>query len=202
MYDINAVRLHVLLADITPPIWREMIVSTSLSLDKLHLVLQAAFGWTESHLHEFLIGGLRYGNIEFLDDEFGGPRVFDESSVYLSDFVGPDCSFTYIYDFGDYWQHKIAITEWLALDTPPKHAQCLAGARARPPEDVGGTSGYDEFLKTIADPTHDDHADHLSWAGGHFDPEWFDLELINKDLRNTFRSNMRRRLNQPKPKKT
>lgn len=75
-------------------------------------------------------------------------------------------------------------------------------ARARPPEDVGGPWSYGDFLETILDPQHEDHKAHLRWAGGHFDPEWFDLDVINKDLRNTFRSNVSRRLHQPKPKTT
>ncbi|WP_244295329.1 plasmid pRiA4b ORF-3 family protein [Paracoccus versutus] len=88
----------------------------------------------------------------------------------------------------------------MALDPAPRHALCLEGARARPPEDVGGPWGYEDFLGIIRDPTHDDHRSTLRWAGGHFDPEWFDLDLINKDLRNAFRANARRRLHQPRPK--
>jgi hypothetical protein len=59
----NAVRLHVSLAEIDPPIWRRLVVPSDWTLDRLHLVLQAAFSWTDSHLHEFRIGGLRYGDL-------------------------------------------------------------------------------------------------------------------------------------------
>ncbi|TQM89719.1 plasmid pRiA4b ORF-3 family protein [Roseinatronobacter monicus] len=202
LHEINAAKLRVELDGITPLIWRELTVPTDWSLDKLHLVLQAAFSWTESHLHEFLIGGLRFGDPELLYHDFDDQKVFDSSEVRLSDFVKQDCGFVYIYDFGDHWQHKITVVDWLALDPVPKHAQCVAGARATPPEDVGGTFGYEMFLEAISDPDHDENADQLYWAGGYFDPDWFDLDLINKDLRNTFRANVRRRLHQPKPKKT
>ncbi|MDP0926561.1 plasmid pRiA4b ORF-3 family protein [Paracoccus onubensis] len=196
----NAIRMHVALADIEPEIWRRLVVPVDWRLDRLHLVLQAAFSWTNGHLHEFRIGGLRYGDLNLLDDGFGGPRVFDYTEISLRDFVGKDSSFIYVYDFGDNWQHLIRIEEWLTLETEPRHAICLEGARARPPEDVGGPWAYDDFLEIITDPEHDDHRSTLRWAGGHFDPEWFDLDLINKDLRNTFRANARRRLHQPKPK--
>jgi len=197
---VNAVCLHVSLADIDPPIWRRLVVPTDWTLDKLHLALQAAFSWTDSHPHEFRIGGLRYGDLDQLEDGFGGPRIFDYTEVRLGDFSGQDLIFSYLYDFGDDWTHVIRIEEWLSLDPLPRHAECLEGARAGPPEDVGGPWSYDDFLETIRDPEHDDHKANLRWAGGHFNPEWFDLDLINKDLRNALRANIRRRLHQPKPK--
>src|SRR5258705_12257655 len=61
----------------------------------------------------------------------------------------------------------------------PQVASCIEGARARPPEDVGGTSGYQEFLEALSDPQHENHVHMTRWCGGHFDPAWFDLDLIN-----------------------
>ncbi|REG31615.1 pRiA4b ORF-3-like protein [Paracoccus versutus] len=176
------------------------MVPSDWTLDRLHLVLQAAFGWTDSHLHEFRIGGLRYGDPALLDDGFGGPPVFDYAEVRLQDFVGRDAGFTYAYDFGDGWEHLIRIEDWLALDPAPRHALCLEGGQARPSEAVGGPRGYADFLGIIRDPAHEDHRSTLRWAGGHFDPEWFDLDLINKDLRNAQRANARRRRHPPRPK--
>nr|WP_276315868.1 plasmid pRiA4b ORF-3 family protein [Paracoccus sp. pheM1] len=181
--------MHVSLAGIEPEIWGRLVVPCDWTLDRLHLVLQAAFGWTDSHLHEFRIGGLRYGDPALLDDGFGGPRIFDHTEVRLQDFIGRDAGFTYAYDFGDGWEHQIRIEEWLALGPAPRHARCLEGAWARPPEAVGGPRGYADFLGIIRDPAHEDHRSTLRWAGGHFDPEWFDLDLINKDLRNAQRVN-------------
>lgn len=196
----NAIRLHVSLAEIDPPIWRRLVVPSDWTLDRLHLVLQAAFSWTDSHLHEFRIGGLRYGDPDQLEDGFGGPQTFDDTGVRLADFTGQDPTFSYLYDFGDDWTHVIRIEEWLSLAPLPRHAECIEGARARPPEDVGGPWAYADFLETICDPNHEDYTSNLRWAGGHFDPDWFDIDLINKDLRNTFRKNTSRRLHQPKAK--
>ncbi|PZN93814.1 MAG: hypothetical protein DCF30_21190 [Hyphomicrobiales bacterium] len=74
-------------------------------------------------------------------------------------------------------------------------------ARARPPEDVGGASGYERFLVVMADASDPEHADTKRWCGGQFDPEWFDITLTDKDVRNALRPSLRRRLHQPKPKR-
>ncbi|WP_226627774.1 plasmid pRiA4b ORF-3 family protein [Alloyangia pacifica] len=195
----NAVRLLVTLEDIDPPIWRRLVLPSTWTLDRLHLVLQAAFSWTDSHLHEFHIGGLRYGNPEILDIGFGNATTFDYRTVRMADFIDRDIAFTYVYDFGDNWRHRVVLEDILVLDPLPRHAECLEGARAGPPDDVGGPWSYPEFIETLQDAEHQDHASNLRWAGGHFDPEWFDLALINKDIRNTFRANVRRRWHQPKP---
>lgn len=65
----NAVRLHVVIAGIDPPVWRRLVVPLHFTLAQLHPILQAAFGWTDSHLHQFLIGGLRYGEADLLNQD-------------------------------------------------------------------------------------------------------------------------------------
>jgi hypothetical protein len=122
--------------------------------------------------------------------------------VRLLDFsLGEKPRFEYVYDLGDHWVHVVEFEKPLALEPVPRHASCIAGARARPPEDVGGVSGYGRFLEIMADPLDPEHADTKRWCGGHFDPEWFDLALIDRDMKNALRTNVRRRLHQPKPKR-
>ena len=202
--DLNAVQLRVTLAEIEPLVWRRLVLPGTWHLGQLHLVIQAAFNWWDYHLHEFRAGGLRYGDLETDDD--GGfldsPRLFDEREVRLLDF-GRELGtvFTYIYDFGDDWHHHVEIEQHLALDPPPKVATCTGGARARPPEDVGGVPGYDRFLEVVADRDDPEYADMKRWCGGHFDPDWFDLAMADKDVRNALRPNVRRRMHQPKPKR-
>ena len=200
--ELNAARLRVTIDDVEPPVWRRLVAPLSWRLDQLHLAIQAAFNWGNAHLHEFRIGGLRYGDPDVEDMAFeDSPRLFDEREVKLRDFGHEDgVRFTYAYDFGDNWRHTVEIEEALALDIEPKQASCVDGARARPPEDVGGISGYEAFLAIMADPRDPEHGDMKRWCGGHFDPEWFDLALVDKDVRNALRANVRRRLNQPKPK--
>jgi hypothetical protein len=198
-----AVQLRVSLLDIEPAIWRRRLVPRGYTLGQLHRVIQAAFGWWDYHLHEFVIGGLRYGDptvedIGFADD----PRLFDEGAVRLRDFsAAPGLTFLYVYDLGDNWQHRVELERVVPVTPPPPHAACIDGARARPPEDVGGVPGYHAFLDILADPQHPEHRDTKRWAGGHFDPEWFDRETTDKDVRNALRANRRIRLHQPRPKR-
>jgi len=130
------------------------------------------------------------------------PRLFDQHEVRLLDFgYAKGITFTYVHDFGDNWQHRVEIEEHLALDLAARVANCTGGARARPPEDVGGLGGYENFLAVMADPDNPEHADTRQWCGGHFDPDWFDLTQADMDVRNALRANVRRRLHQPKPKR-
>ncbi|HEU0145995.1 MAG TPA: plasmid pRiA4b ORF-3 family protein [Bradyrhizobium sp.] len=199
----NALQIRISLAEIDPLVWRRLVVPWTWHLGQLHLVIQAAFNWWNYHLHEFRIGGLRYSDPTLVEepgfDEKS--RSFDEREVRLLDFErGSKTTFGYLYDFGDSWHHLVEIEELLALDPAPHGATCSDGARARPPEDVGGPGGYETFLEIMADRAHPEHADMKRWCGGHFDPNWFDLDLTNKDVRTALKPNVRRRLHQSKPR--
>lgn len=99
----NAVQIRISLDGIEPEAWRRLVVPPRWNLEQLHLAIQAAFNWWNYHLHEFRIGGLRYGDVELLEEGAfeGDPRTFDEREVRLRDFDGPGTRFVYIYDFGD-----------------------------------------------------------------------------------------------------
>jgi hypothetical protein len=92
------------------------------------------------------------------------------------------------------------VEEFLTLASTPKQGSCVAGARARPPEDVGGVSGYERFLEIITDREDPEYVETIRWYSGYFDPEWFDLSMVDKDVRNALRPNVKRRLYQAKPK--
>jgi hypothetical protein len=189
----NAVEVHVALDDIAPQIWRRLIVPLDTTLAQLHHILQAAMGWTDSHLHEFDIGGLRYGDIDMLnEDRFeDDAQAFDAAEVRLKDFSRkPGTAFTYIYDFGDNWRHTITLENLVAVTPTPKTAICIAGARCCPPEDVGGTGGYENFLRVMFNPEPeelDEQRDFKRWSGGRFDPERFDVAKIDKKVRTALR---------------
>jgi hypothetical protein len=141
-------------------------------LDHLHLMIQAAMGWYNCHLHSFDIGEGRYG---MYDDEFDVDYE-DEKDYRLEELV-PDekTRFLYAYDFGDNWEHEVLVEKIQPPESGVKYPRCTAGARACPPEDVGSTPGYAEFLEAISDPEHEEHDSYLEWAGGKFDPEAFDV---------------------------
>ncbi|MEQ1712829.1 MAG: plasmid pRiA4b ORF-3 family protein, partial [Hyphomicrobium sp.] len=120
--DPNAVEVHVALDDIKPEIWRRLIVPLNTTLAQLHHIMQAAMGWTDSHLHEFDIGGLRYGDQDMLnEDRFeDDAQAFDAGEVRLKDFSRkPGTAFTYIYDFGDNWRHTITLERLVAVTPTP-----------------------------------------------------------------------------------
>lgn len=197
--EINAAQLRVTLLDIEPAIWRQIVVPWRFHLGQLHRVIQAAFGWTDSHLHEFTIGGLRYGDPEQVatSDYEDDARLYDETEVRLRDFGrAPDQSFLYVYDFGDNWQHRLTFERLITLDPAPRSASCIAGARARPPEDVGGTSAYEGFLQVIANTGHPEHRETLTWCGGRFDPEAFNIDRTNRDVAAALRASRRIRRRQ------
>lgn len=175
------VTLHIELERLTPTIWRDVRIPITRSLEDVHIVIQCAMGWLEYHLHEFEIGGVRYG-IPDPDWTFG-PEVADERSVTLAAALGRRRTFRYVYDFGDWWQHKISVKKAGVAKTPDDaRPVCLAGEYACPPEDVGGPYGYAEFVQAISDPKHPDRADLLEWVGEDFDPNVFDIETANADL--------------------
>lgn len=199
----NALQMIVALDRVEPVVWRRLVVPWDWHLGQLHLVIQAAFNWWNYHLHEFRIGNVAYGDPEV--NEWGDEtsvRTFDQTELRLLDFARePGTSFRYLYDFGDHWEHVITVEKLLGLDIAPRTATCIDGALARPPEDVGGVSGYEEFLAVMSDPSDPEHRSMKRWSGGHFDPAWFDLAMVDKDVRNALKPNVRRRLQQPKPKR-
>jgi hypothetical protein len=173
-------QLKIQLKDIDPPIWRRILVSGDISLGELHEVIQVTMGWTNTHLHEFVLDSESYSAPE---DEIDDSR--DEHRYPLVQ-VAPQArkSFEYLYDFGDGWEHKIVVERTVEADKRyAGHPICIAGARACPPEDCGGPGGYDEFLRAITNPKHKRHKEMRDWIGGDFDPEHFDPDEISDILK-------------------
>ena len=169
-------QLKVTLKDSEPPIWRRIQVPGKVNLLKLHEALQVAMGWTDSHLHQFIIQGQHFS----IPSEDDLEPVIDEHLYQLWK-VAPreGMKFIYEYDFGDGWTHLVEVEKILPHDSNFKHPVCLEGERACPPEDVGGTGGYDLFLEAIADPEHEEHESYVEWIEPDFDPEVFDLAEVN-----------------------
>jgi hypothetical protein len=146
-------RLRVSLRYVVPEVIRVVDVPASSTLPELHDLLQAALGWTNSHLHQFVAGETRYG----VPDDEDWEEQCDEAGVRLRDLPG---AFTYLYDFGDGWEHGVEV-----LGPGGDRPGCVYGEGACPPEDSGGPHGYLELLEVLADPTHEDHAHMREWAG-------------------------------------
>jgi hypothetical protein len=161
-----------------PVIWRRIQVFDD-TLDKLHECIQAAMGWTNSHLHHFFIGGQRCGDPELLEDDFESFTGVDSTKTLISALLpagSAPISFEYHYDFGDSWVHDVQFESSPAPQPGVAYPQCLEGERACPPEDVGRVGGYAEYLEAMADPGHQRHQEMLDWNGP-FNPEVFNARL-------------------------
>ena len=174
-------QLKITLLEINPPIWRRIQVPSTLPLCCLHDAFQAVMGWTDSHLHQFENDGKYWGdpaNREFEDDI----EIIDESKVSVAKLLLAEGeAMVYVYDYGDNWRHEVVLEKIVPADAPTKPV-CLAGERRCPPEDVGGPSGYQEFLEVIFKPGHEEFSHFRGWAGGKFHAEEFDLAAVNKAL--------------------
>jgi hypothetical protein len=177
--------LEITLKDL-PTVWRRIAVPATIRLPKLHDVIQAAMGWTDSHLHEFISSqGEHYGTI---DEDEDWDRPTDEAQHKLNELLwAPKQSLTYIYDFGDHWEHKIVLKKIVQFPQRPTKADVIEGAGNCPPEDCGGVPGYEEMLRALADPLHPEHQQFTGWLpDGHFDPTAFDAkraELMVRSIR-------------------
>ncbi len=172
-------QLKVTLRDTKPPIWRRLQVRARTTLPRLHDTLQVTMGWTDSHLHQFIIGGVEYG----LPDPDFTDAMRSEQRVTLARVVTAEKErFVYEYDFGDSWTHIILLEKVLPAEPGVHYLRCLAGKRACPPEDVGGVWGYAAFLEAIRTSDHPEHDDMLDWCGGAFDPDAFSRDEINQAL--------------------
>jgi hypothetical protein len=175
-------QIKVTLDGIRPPVWRRIQATGNTTLLKLHAILQTVMGWQDYHLHEFTIADVTYGDPE--NDEWDEWGIAPEERYRLSQVIpGEGFRFHYMYDFGDGWRHTLLVEKVAPAEKGIRYPICLKGKRACPPEDVGSVWGYHNFLQAIGDPDHPEHDQHLTWAGGSFDPEAFDLEEVNAGLR-------------------
>lgn len=185
-------QLKASLRGISPMIWRRLFVPGELTLHGLHRVVQIAFGWEDYHLHAFNLHGRRDGIM------WTGERHRDAEGreIRLTDLkLRRRQRILYEYDFGDSWEHEIRVEAMLARELAKAYPSCIAGARAGPPEDIGGPGGYHSLLDrrrgadldrpfgdTAAEDDDADDDDPLA----SFEPERFSRREVNAELRREF----------------
>lgn len=173
--------LKVTLAGSRPPIWRRLQVPSAATLQTLHQVLQAVFGWEDYHLWVFETPSGRYGSTDpELQIRSAAAKRLDQIAPLAKDRFG------YTYDFGDNWDHDLLVEAITDPEPGLTYPRCLTGRRACPPEDCGGIWGYDDLLEILADPAHEEHQDRLEWLGidsaDQYDPAAFDTSHVNTAL--------------------
>jgi hypothetical protein len=174
--------LRCALLELDPPIWRLVALPADITLNRLHRMLQVLFDWTDSHLHEFVTSdGVRYEPKHPLLEP--DPESKDERNRKLPSLLKrPGDTLLYRYDFGDDWQVQIELVRIEEVARPMRHAVCLDGEFAAPPDDCGGVYGYLDLLDAIADPSHPEHEEMVEWLGPGFDPKAFDRDNLNLAL--------------------
>lgn len=181
----HVLTLDVELSDVEPRVWRRIEVPDTYSFYELHVAIQDAMGWQDYHLHEFRVdrGGGRPLRIGFPDDDV--PAEDDTVLgwfVAVADHLGaPGAHVRYVYDFGDGWRHDVRFVARAPRVERTAYPRCMDGARACPPEDVGGVPGYFDFLCAIRDSTHEEHERMIEWSGGRYDPLAFDPRAVRFD---------------------
>ena len=175
----SIVTLRIEIKYIEPLIWRRVAVRTSMNVVALHKVIQAAMGWLDYHLWEFVVDERKYG----VPDP-DRPHVKNGATTQLATILASGMSeFDYIYDFGDNWEHRIIVEEIKLAETGEKYPRFLGGERRCPPEDCGGPPGYFDFIENITNKRSKRAREALDWYGGPFDPDDIDEEQITITLR-------------------
>jgi hypothetical protein len=175
-------QLKVGLLETRPLVWRRFLIPSEVTLHRLHLVLQVVMGWKNYHAYRFQTGTSEYAALD-PDNELHELNFKNSKQQKLGKLVSkPGSLFLYEYDFGDSWNHEMLLEAILTPEPGRHYPICLAGERACPPEDCSGSHGYAHMLKVISDPKHEEYKNYLTWLGGHFNPDQFSIDAINRRL--------------------
>lgn len=183
-------QLKLALLGSKPLIWRRLQVPAAFSLAALHTVIQIVMGWSDEHLHQFILGERKRGLMAYFTDTSmdDDEDCLDERDARLDALlVKPKDTLRYEYDFGDSWMHRLVLEKILVRPSAEASVpRCVAGERACPPEDSGGVGGWESIREVLSVPSHPEYADWSEVFDVDFDPEAFDLETINTDLAKYF----------------
>lgn len=175
---VQIYQIHLSLQESAPEIWRRLLVHPETTLVDLHRIIQTVMGWTNSHLHQFVHGQVYYAPKEFEIDYAKNSRKVKLNAVMKKE----NDHILYEYDFGDSWLHDIILEKILPFDKTVQIPGCMDGRGNCPPEDCGGIWGYQDLVAILSNPKHKDYLRKSEWLGSELDPDYFDKEVINKQL--------------------
>ncbi len=168
--------LHISIMFSDPLIWRRVQIPGTFTLATLHDVIQLSMGWTDSHVHQFLVGKISY------EPTSGSSTIkestkYDERNVKLYELEeGMHFMFSYLYDAGGGWEHDIRLEEVVPHTRELLHPVLLSGEQACPPETMSDIHEYQELLESLEDPSRGDNVNLSELTGSNeFDPDFFDL---------------------------
>lgn len=196
----NVLQFKITLKYSDPPIWRRIQIPDDYNFDDLHWAIQDVMDWDNDHMHAFKIKDSTfteeqikvikkknkaegiYNSFPYLwlsDSEQAYHDGLDSIDYQVVDYLKGNKRMSYIYDFGDNWDHIIEFEKKLPCDPNIKYPLCLDGERASPPDDIGGIYGYYSVLEILEDKEHPEYEDAISWFDEDFDPDKFDPEKVN-----------------------
>ena len=184
---INLYQFKITLLNITPTIWRRILVPDNYSFWDLHVAIQDSMGWLDCHLHAFRMKRKHSHKITEIgipnDDRFEDePEILPGWEIGVSRFFSDlGLKAEYEYDFGDSWAHEVLLEGHLIKEKGLKYPVCIGGERACPPEDCGGESGFFDFLEIILNPNHEEYKEMVEWVGKRYDPEDFNPKHVKFD---------------------
>ena len=147
--------IRIKLKDTSLPIRRRVELDSNITLAEFHEIIQVVMGWWNYHLHQFYVNGITYAPqvIEEVDNSDRMPFEPTESTK-LIDILNSTKRFSYEYDFGDGWDHEIVLNRYIEAKKGVKYPICVAAKGLCPPEDVGGTWGYEQLIEEAKSETH------------------------------------------------
>lgn len=178
-------QFRITLNYIEPDIWRVIQVPENYSFWDLHVAIQDAMGWHDCHLHEFILNKLLIDKkirIGIPPEEFLDDKTIPGWKEMIADYFSMDnITAVYTYDFGDNWQHTIALEKILPKEKEQVYPRCIDGERACPPEDCGSIPGYEDILEIMDSPDDEEYKETIEWLGGKYDPEHFEPAEVHFD---------------------
>jgi|SRR5689334_5225932 hypothetical protein len=182
MSAASIARLKITLDDVKPVVLRRLEVPFDIRLDRLHLTVQAAMGWTNSHLYELRAGDVGWST-PYPEEDWAGDFL-DARKARLADILEDIGTkrLVYLYDFGDGWEHRIKIERLVDAEPGVLYPRLLEVSGRCPPEDCGGPWGYAELLEALKDANHERHHELTEWVGDSFDPNDTDAEWLIADV--------------------
>jgi len=173
-------RIKITLEDVEPDVIRRIEVPADIRLDRLHETLQAAVGWSDTHLYEFRCEDTGWGDPDpnYVDDQLDAKKV--TLIEVLEDFETKVLE--YVYDFGDAWWHTVRVERGVDPEPGVLYPRLVSGTGQSPPEDVGGPFGFAELVEALKDPKHERHAESIERLGEDFDPNAFNLEWYKREV--------------------
>lgn len=181
-------QIKISIEEITPKIWRRFQVEDSLTFHQLHKVIQLVMGWSDSHLYGFKAGDKEYQDEKSEDfGDVGDENILPSGKNRVS-LLKEKQKFNYTYDFGDCWEHLLVVEKILPRTASVSYPVCLEGERNCPPEDCGSVPGYYNLMAVRKNKKHPEYESLIKeWLGEDYDPEYFNPQEVNTELRRMFR---------------